>query len=403
MQIQTYDVIISGSGLIGAAMAIALGQGGLRVAVVEAALPTERLSHGHDGRVSAIAKASVNILSSIGVWNKIEDRGPILDIRVLDEKGHFYVHYDHQEAGGEPFGYMVENRHLRLALLDVLEDTQNVTTFQPDSITDIQNMPSQAQVALKSGAVLRAPLLLVADGKFSATRKLLNIDSRELDYGHTAMVCTIRHSLPHQGLALEKFRNAGPFAVLPMSGGRSNIVWAEAPELATRILELSEQERLDELKARLGDYLGDVEVIGKFHSYPLKLILANDITAPRTILIGDAAHAIHPVAGQGANLGYRDVAVLAELIMDHARLGLDIGSTQLQSSYRAARKTDVLSMTAFTDGITRLFSTSVPPLLWARDMGLGAVEKVPPLKRYLMKHAMGMAGDLPRMMKGEAA
>lgn len=403
MQAKQQDVMIVGAGLVGAAMAIALAQAGLRVALIEAMPPKDSLKQGFDGRVSAIAKGSQLILDSIGVWQHIDDFGPILDIRVCDEKGRHYVHYDHRNAGDEPFGYMVENRMLRVALDVVQRQQENITLYQPATVQMVAERAGMRHITLSTGEAIEASLLLVADGKFSATRTLLGIGARTFGYGHTAIVCTIRHTLPHKGLALEKFRAAGPFAVLPMSGNRSNIVWAEPHELAERILTLSEAEILAELRMRMGDELGEIELTGPCHSYPLMLILAERCIASRTVLIGDAAHGIHPVAGQGANLGYRDVAVLAQLIIEQARLGLDIGSNALLHRYRAMRRFDTYSMSAFTDGITRLFSNDSVVLRLARDAGLGAVEQLEPLKRHLMKHAMGMAGELPRMMRGEAA
>ena len=260
-------------------------------------------------------------------------------------------------------------------------------------------MRTASRCSWPAGGRCKASLLVAADGKFSRLREECGIKTLNTSYRQTAIVCTIRHRLPHEGLALERFLPAGPFAALPMQENRSALVWTEPDDRAPAMLALDDASFAHEIRARLGDYLGDFEVIGKRFSYPLTLTLATRYTDTRFALIGDAAHAIHPIAGQGVNVGFRDVAVLAELAEDAVRLGLDIGSPMLLEHYQRWRRFDSMTMGAMTDGINRLFSNDITAIRLARDAGLSAVNRMPALKRFFMQHAMGLAGDLPRMMR----
>lgn len=393
------DVIIVGSGLIGASMAIALARTGLTVDLIDAAPTEARKSPSYDGRTSAVALGSMRVLNHIGVWQRITDSCPILDIHVCDEGGRFHVHYDHTKAGHEPFGHIVENRLLRHALYDAVDEQPGITLHQPATIADFETTSSHVKATLSNGTELAASLMLVADGKYSKTRDRLGIDTTTLRYGQTAIVCTIAHTEPHHGLAMEKFMPAGPFATLPMTGNRTNLVWTERDAMAKRMLELSDTEKLEEIGRRLGDHLGTISLVGPCFSYPLNLIHAREYTRDRIALIGDSAHGIHPIAGQGANLGFRDVAVLTELIVEQAKRGLDIGAPELLAHYARWRRFDTLSMTAVTDALNRLFSNRILPLRLARDIGLGIVNRLPKTKLFLMQDAMGLTGDLPAMMR----
>lgn len=395
-------VLIIGGGLIGSAMALALANAGLGVTLIEAKLRRDQLSPTFDGRTSAIAAASVKVLESIGVWQTLDDMCAITDIRVCEHGGQHYVHYDHRKAGGEPFGYIIENRLLRAALWRAVDAKPRIRVIEPDSLAAYEADNTGVRATLASGQELRCELLLMADGKFSKSRTLAGIEPRITEYGQTAIVATIHHSKPHNGLALENFMPQGPFAVLPMTGNRSNIVWSESHAMAAHLLTLSDDELIAEIRKRMGDYLGDITQLGLRHSYPLMLIQAEAHIAPRVALIGDAGHGIHPIAGQGVNLGYRDVAVLAEMIIEQARLGLDIGADSLLKTYARRRKPDIGSMSAATDALNRLFSNHNPLLHHARDVGLGAVEQMPRLKGFFMRRAMGLGGDIPKMMRGEA-
>lgn len=401
---ERYDVIIAGGGMVGMAASIAFATAGIRCAVVERVPHPNQLESKFDGRTSAIALGTKRLLERIGAWEHMAPHAePINDIRVIDGDSPLFLHYDHHEVGNEPFGWIVENRVIREALFargDAL--AEHIALFAPNSVTAADIQPGHAAVTLDDGRILQAPLLVVADGKFSTTRDMLGIKTTTIPYEQTALVCTIAHSEPHHGLALERFLPIGPFAVLPMQQNRSSLVWTESAERAKGLLQLPDDEFVEEIQRRVGGYLGDISLAGPRFSYPLTLVHAETYTAHRTALIGDAAHAIHPIAGQGVNLGFRDVAALAEVITDAKRLGLDIGFGTVLAGYARWRAFDATTMVAVTDTLTRLFSNDILPLKTARRFGLGAVGKIPPLKRFFMRHAMGLEGDLPRLMRGEA-
>lgn len=407
---QHFDCLIVGGGLVGSAQAIALANQGLRVALIER-MPFEAVAEpGKDGRASAIALASRRVLTNIGVWQDIAPHAePILDIRVVDEHSHSFVHFNYQDAQvadapDEPFGHIVDNDFIRAALVKHVKANANITLFAPAEMENVEQDDAAAHITLKSGETLSAPLLLACDGKFSKLRDALGIKHKWVDYNQTAIVCVLNHSEPHGGVALERFLPQGPFAILPMTDKdgqhRSAIVWAETPERVERLMALQSDAFADALRAHVGEYLGEISLAGARHSWPLKLMLSSSFTSGRVAFVGDSAHAIHPIAGQGVNLGYRDVAHLTELILEHARLGLDIGSDTLMAAYRRSRRGDALSMSAMTDGIDRLFSNDIIPVRGARRLGLRAVESIPPLKRFFMQQAMGMGGkELPPLMQ----
>lgn len=401
---EQHDVIIVGGGMVGMAAAIAFATAGIRSAVIERVPHPRQLESRFDGRTAAISLGTKRLLDTIGAWQHMAPHAqPISDIRVIDGNSPMFLHYDHREVGNEPFGWIVENRIIREALFkrgDALADF--ITLYAPHSAETVQTYSSHASVTLDDGRELRAPLLVVADGKFSATRAKLGIKALTVPYGQTAIVCTIAHSLPHNGLALERFLPIGPFAALPMRDNRSSLVWTESTERAPQMLTLDDADFCAEIQRRVGGYLGDISLAGPRFSYPLTLVHAESYTAHRAALIGDAAHGIHPIAGQGVNLGFRDVAVLAEVVTEAQRLGLDIGFDTTLAAYSQWRALDAMSMVAVTDALTRLFSNDVFPLNIARRTGLAAVGKLPPLKRFFMRHAMGLEGDLPRLMRGEA-
>ena len=392
----TTDIIITGGGMVGMSMAIALAKNGQRVTLLERAkLPTQ-LEPSFDGRVSAIALGSMRLLDSIGVWDAMKPHAePIRDIRVSDGKSPFFVHYDHHDVGDEPFGYIVENRYTRHALHEVAAGFANLTILDQVEIHSFTADASQATITLADGRELTAALVLAADGKFSTLRELAGIGIVSHDYKQTAIVCTIAHEQPHDGLAQERFLSAGPFAVLPMTGQRSSLVWVEPNDRVKLYLRLSKQECEQEITERVGEYLGNISIEGERFAYPLSFSHAKEYVGARLALIGDAAHSIHPIAGQGVNLGFRDVAVLEELIRKQAASGLDIGAPELLSHYQRWRRFDNVSMLAVTDGLNHLFCSSLFPIKAARGLGLWGVNRLPGLKKFLMKHAMGLVGDLP--------
>ena len=400
MKINKTDLIIIGGGMVGLSLAIAVAQSGVNVTVVEKDYLDLQLKPEFDGRVSAISLGSERVLNAIGVWQYMLPKAEaILDIRVADDYSTSHVHYNYHDTGSEPMGHMVENRHTRIALLKRVAELPNINLITKTEVSNFERDANNATVTLSNGSIWQAPLLVAADGRRSKMRDLVGIKTIERGYKQHAIVCTIEHELPHQGLALQRFLPAGPFAALPMQNNRSAIVWSEDERLAPEVIKLPDVEFAAEIKVRLGDYLGDFKVIGKRFSYPLNLVLAKKYIDNRFALVGDSAHGIHPIAGQGVNVGFRDVAVLAELIVEAMRLGQDIGGTKMLEHYQRWRRFDAMSMGAIMDGLTRLFSNDIKPIRLARDLGLDLVNKTPPLKRLFMRHAMGLMGDLPKMMR----
>ena len=397
------DVVVVGGGLVGSVLALALASGGAEVIVVDRLSPTAQTDAGFDGRASAIALAPKRMLERIGLWNRLaSDATPILDIRVSDGDSRLFLHYDSRDVGTPALGYMVENRHIRAALFDALASESLVRLLAPAEVLGLETAGAGARVTLADGRVLAAPLVVGADGRGSRIRTLAGIDVTGWSYPQTGIVCTVAHERPHHNVAHEHFLPAGPFAILPISGNRSSLVWTERADRAPAVLALPEAEFLAELQRRFGDFLGTLERVGPTWSYPLELHLADSATAPRLALVGDAAHGLHPIAGQGFNLGLRDVAALAESVVDTLRLGLDAGHAHVLDAYGGWRRFDTVLMLSLTDALNRLFSNDVAPLRIARDLGLAAVNQAGPLKRLFMRHAMGVAGELPRLLKGEA-
>jgi len=397
------ELLIAGGGLTGLLLGVACGGAGLAVAVVDRQEPAATLGEQFDGRSSAIAYGSRKVLDGLGLWAGLAaDAEPILEIRVADDNSPLFLHYDHRELRTDtPLGYIVENQVLRRALIERVRSTPNLVLLAPLEVRSVLTSPYAAAVALSDGRQIGARLVAAADGWRSPLRRATGIRSVEKRYSQTGIVTTVRHQRPHRGVAVEHFLPAGPFAILPMTGDRSSIVWTERAELAPRLMKLPDAAFAEELAARFGDFLGAVEPVGPRWAYPLALLLAERYVAPRLALVGEAAHMIHPIAGQGLNLGIRDVAALAELVIDARRLGLDIGDDTVLRRYQLWRRFDVLALAAVTDGLNRLFSNSLPPLQLARDVGLAAVHRLPPIKRLLMRDAMGLVGDLPRLVRGE--
>ena len=397
------DVLVVGAGFVGGTLSCALAAGGMDVIAVEHADPSANLRPEFDGRVSAVALACKRLLDGVGLWTGMAaDCAPILDIRVSDKDSLCFLHYDHQDGGGEPFGYMVENRLFRQVLLERLRKLKRVRLLAPASVATIERHSAGVEAVLADGRQVKARLVVGADGRGSATRQAAAIKLTKWSYRQTAIVCTVAHEKPHNFIAHEHFLPSGPFAILPLTGNRSAIVWTERRDLAPAIMELDETEFLDELGHRLGDFLGSLEVVGRRWAHPLSLQYAATATARRLALAGDAAHGMHPIAGQGLNMGLRDVAALAEVLTDARRLGLDIGDTEVLARYARWRRFDNFLMLAMTDILNRLFSNDFRPLVLARDCGLAAVNRLPPLKKLFTRQAMGLIGDSPRLMRGEA-
>ena len=388
------DVAIIGGGLIGVTLAIGLARLGLRVALIDRDEPQALSDAGFDGRASAIALGSQELFDRLGLWAELEpEAGPILDIRVSDGPSRLFLHYDHRAVGDKPFGWIVENHRLRGRIWSAALAEAGVTALTGRTVAAIASTPTQTTVSLTDGTILAAHLVLGCDGRASVARKAAGISSLSDSYEQTALVFAVRHDEPHRGVAHERFLPGGPFAVLPLADqNRSSIVWTEKHDLADRLMGLSDASLAAEMLARFGDCLGRIIPEGKRWRWPLAVHVAERFTGQRLALVGDAAHGIHPIAGQGLNLGLRDVAALIDLMADAVRIGRDIGDPGILAAYESARRADVTAMVAATDGLNRLFSNGSPVLRGVRSLGLAAVERMPGLKGLFMRQAMGIRG-----------
>ena len=394
------DVAIVGGGLIGMALARAVAEAGLEAVVVERQAPAAIAEGGFDGRVTSIALGTQTMLNAIGVWRGLAAVAePILEIRVADGRAPFFLHFDHREVGNRPFGFMVENRHLRAALANAVAASDGARLLAPVEIRDISRRPHGVELTLADGCVLRAPLLVAADGRGSRLRQAAGINCLAWRYPQAALVATLRHEEPHHGIAKEHFLSGGPFALLPMTERRSSMIWTERACVAAAMIELDDAAFRSEVADRAGDHLGRIEPVGPRWRHPLGLSNAERYIDHRLVLVGDAAHAMHPLAGQGLNLGYRDVAWLVEILKDRARVGLDLGAAEGLEAYQRRRRADALAMLVMTDGLNRLFSNDIGALRVARALGLATVQRIGPLKRFFERRASAMAGDLPALMR----
>jgi 2-octaprenyl-6-methoxyphenol hydroxylase len=397
------QVLIVGGGPVGGLLARLLGKAGVSVAVVEAADPKALGEATSDARAIAIAYTAQKVLAQSDSWDQMApEAGEILDIRVTDNASPLCLHYNHLDMGDAPLGWIVPNPAIRRAIHARLAETAAVHLFAPARIGRLDRLGEQVEAQLTDGRRIRAQLVIAADGRASATRDSAGIRLTRRDYGVNGIVCVIEHDQPHQGIAHERFRPNGPFALLPLAGNRSGVVWTEPRSQAAAICAQSDADFEAELAGIIGGFLGLIRVEGPRFHHPLTLQFADRLVDHRLALVGDAGHGMHPIAGQGMNMGIRDVAALAEVIVDAARLGLDIGAPQVLERYQRWRQFDNLLMLGLTDGLDRLFSNGVEPLRLARRLGLAVVDRLPATKRFFMRHAMGLVGDLPRLMKGEA-
>jgi 2-octaprenyl-6-methoxyphenol hydroxylase len=397
------ELVVAGGGLNGLLLGIACADAGLEVAVVDRQDPATMLGETFDGRTSAIAYGSKLVFDGIGLWPLVAGEAePIREIRVADDESPLFLHYDHRELKTDnPLGYIVENRMLRRAMFQRARDLPSLQILAPHTIGPVTADDSGTVATLADGTRLHARLVAAADGKDSPLRQAAGIRTVEWRYKQIGIVTTVAHERPHAGIAIEHFLPAGPFAILPMTGNRSSIVWTEDAALAPHLVRLPDAEFAAELGERFGDFLGAVAPAGSRWTYPLSLMQAERYIDRRLALVGEAAHVIHPIAGQGLNVGIRDVAALAEAIIDARRLGLDIGDDSVLERYQRWRRLDAVVLAGVTDGLNRLFSNTIAPVKLARGLGLAAVNRLPPLKRLLMQHAMGTLGDRPRLARGE--
>ncbi len=403
---QRRDVVIGGAGFAGLALAIALRQGlgeGFSVTVVDPALAA---AQSKDPRASAIAAAARRLFEAIEVWDAVAAQAqPILDMVVTDSKlddavRPTFLTFGGDVERGEPFAHMVENRHLVDALVKKAKELG--IELRAGAVSGFEHAANAVDVKLADGETMPARLLVGADGARSHIREQAGIATHGWNYDQSAIVTTVAHEREHQGRAEEHFLPAGPFAILPLTGKRASIVWTETAREAKRIVALPDEEFHTELEKRFGLHLGDIVVVGSRRAFPLGLFTARSFIGERLALVGDAAHIIHPIAGQGLNMGLRDVAALAEAVADAARLGLDIGGTQVLERYQRWRRFDTMTMGIATDGLNRLFSNSSDVLRLMRDVGLGVVERIPALKRVFIREAAGFTGDVPKLLRGEA-
>jgi len=394
-----FDVCVVGAGPVGGVLACRLAEAGLAVAVVDrAALPP--MEHpSFDGRAYAIAAGSRPLLEAAGVWDALPlPAGPIEQIRVSDGKvgrptSPLFLHFDHEDLDGKPLGWMVEARSLRVALNRRLHAGRGVTIHAPAEVL-VARSASRAEVALGDGQKFSARLVVAAEGRDSPLRRQAGFGVARWRYAQSALVCAIAHEKPHGRVALEHFLPAGPFAQLPMADGEagenlSSIVWTERSEAAPRLMALDDAAFSAEVLARLGDHLGAIRLVGRRWMYPLSAMYVHKMVAERLAVVGDAAHGIHPIAGQGLNLGLRDAIFLAQLLIEVFQVGGDVGAAPLLARYERGRRLDHVSMLLATDGLDRLFSTDNFLVRAARDVGLGAVHRLPRAKRFFMRQAMG--------------
>ena len=400
-------VLIAGGGIVGLTLALALAQAGLDVVIVDPLPPSAVLDQTFDGRVSALSYSIVRMLRVLGVWQHLEpDAQPILDILITDATpgstpSPFSLHFDHREIG-EPMGAIAENRHIRRALFAAIESVTSIRYIAPDSVVSVTHHPDHMEAQLSGGSRLRAELVVGADGRELPLREQMGIRTIAWSYPQTGIVATVEHSQPHKGTAYEHFLPSGPFAILPMTGNRSSLVWTEREDLAPALLRLPAEAFEAEVSRRFGHHLGAIEVVGARWSYPLRFHLARSFVAERFALVGDSAHGIHPIAGQGLNLGLKDAAALAECVLDSVRLGLGAANSEALSRYQRWRRFDSFALAAATDGLNRLFSNNIAPLRALRDLGLGMVDAIGPLRRFFIRNAGGDLGHLPRLLRGEA-
>ena len=399
------DIAIVGGGLNGPALALAAAQVGLRVIVLDATSHKPRKNAKFDGRAYALALASKRLLAAVGVWENVaQDAEPMLNIRVSD--GHagvgaspFFMDFDHAELEEGPMGYMVEDRHLRYALQAAMQTSPLIEYRLATRVTGQSTGPEGVTLSLANNQKITTRLLVGADGRQSGTAARAGITYTGWQYGQTALVCAVEHDRPHGGVAHQFFMPAGPMAVLPLSARRSTVVWSEKTDNAAVIKTLDDAAFLDVLRPRFGDFLGDIALTGGRFSYPLGMMIAKNYIAPNVALIGDAAHGVHPIAGQGLNAGLRDVAALIQVLSEAKQRGEDFASQPVLARYQLWRRFDATALAVTTDGFNRLFSNDNPILRLGRDLGMGMINAMPKVRRGILREAAGLTGDLPDLMR----
>ena len=399
------DLIIVGGGLNGPALAIAAADAGFTVSIIDSLPKAVRETRDFDGRSYALALASQRLLQGIGVWADVaENAQPMLEIKVTDGRAGegaapWMLHFDHAEIEEGPMGFMVEDRHLRGAFLTAMDRHPNISQIDSETVVSQQVNAADVTVTLANGGIVTGALLIGSDGRRSGTAMRAGIKRTGWGYDQTAIVCAVDHARPHGGIAHQFFMPHGPLAILPLTGNRSSIVWSETTARAAEIMVLDDAGFLDALRPAFGSFLGEIGLTGGRFTYPLGLTLANSFIAERTALIGDAAHGMHPIAGQGLNAGLRDVAALIDVMSEARARGEDLGGSQMLDRYQQWRRFDTATLALATDTFNKLFSNDNPLLRAARDLGMGLVNGVPSLRRKFIREAAGLTGDLPKLMR----
>lgn len=409
-QDERFDIVIAGGGFVGMTIACGLARtapGIFRIAVIERMPPEVSRAGAFDGRAVALIAAAKTMLDTLGVWQRIGGEAQavtaidITDTRLETLPREPLLHFDTLTQGNDPAAFIVENNVLRRALMEAVDEHSDISVFAPETVTGVTLSEAGARVALGGGRTLAARLVIAADGRRSAVAKMAGFKTLEWDSGQAGLVATIAHKNPHGGRAVQHFLPAGPFAVLPMTDNRSSLVWTERMQEARRIMSLDESAQLAEIEMRMGEGLGRLSLAGKLFSYPLAMTLVRDFVKPRMALAGDAAHGLHWIAGQGLNHGLKDAAVLIEVLVEAARLGMDAGDMVALERYLRWRRFDSTSSAVSAAVLNKLFSGGGNALRLLRQCGLGLVEWVNPLKALFVEEAAGATGELPKLMKGE--
>ena len=401
------DIIIVGGGLIGSALAIALSSIGFDVTVIDRQSNKLTKSQNFDGRAYALSHASIRMLKVLGIWNYFKENAqPILDIKVSDGRvgegaSDWFLHFDHQELEEGPMGHLIEDRYIREALKTDIEMSKQIKYIYNAEVISQNVKDTGVSLNLSDGQVLRTQLLVGCDGRNSKIAHWSNISHVGWNYNQTALVCALSHEKQHFGVAHQFFNPAGPLAILPLKGNKSSIVWTETKDRAKHINDMCDEDYLNALSPFIGSFLGSINLVGDRFSYPLGLSLADSFIAKRTVLVGDSAHGIHPLAGQGLNLGLKDIAALTEVLALAKRRGESFSSKQVLERYQKWRRFDTSAMAVATDSINKLFSNDNIILRSMRDIGLGSVNATPHLRRSFMRHAAGLSGDLPKLLQGQ--
>lgn len=405
------DVLVIGAALNGLAAALSLGgrhvKRPLNVVLIDAKDPRSFASNSFDGRASAITASARRMFEALGVWQQVSEHAQSMNEIIVTDSTRpgdarpVLLQFDVDDMRGQPSSHMIENRYLYGAMLDEVLASPHISLAVGQPVAHYAFGPGLAALTLADGSVLRAPLVVAADGRNSPAREAAGIKLIGWPYDQMGLVATVEHELPHHGRAEEHFTPSGPFAILPLPGNRSSLVWSERTENAGRLLDLDDESFAAELRLRFGSHLGGVRITSGRHGYPLAMYIATEFAAPRLALVGDAAHVLHPLAGLGFNLGLRDVAALAECVHDAAGLGLDIGSTAILDRYTQWRRFDTVATGAMMDGMNRLFANSNPVLTLLRRAGLIAVNRLDGLKSVFVSEASGISGDLPKLLRGE--